>query len=813
MSKIRPYLAAVVTVHAFGLSQALAATLQVPSQFPTIQSAVDAAVSGDEIVVAPGVYPAGFNFNGKRLTVRASAGLATTIIDVTATGGTAVLAQSGEAAGTRLQGFSIRGATSSAVVVTGGSSLEIALCRISDSTVSSAVADLNFALRGGAGIYAAQSSILVSDTVFENLTISRISGQQDVSGDGATCGGTTFPPALPTVAGGAIALVNDADATIINSAFRTCRAVHTYSFLTASVSASGGAIDASASSLQVSNCEFSGCEAAAARANCYANTPSTPSSYIGLGETVSEGGAVNLRDGSVALIQDSSFGGASPCRANTSGVRPRAGSGARFVTARGGAVSVSQGARLQSLRNSFVGNLVRGEMVTFWYGNTTNLGTCTIDLEGGALSVRGTVAAQALLSQGDTFDSSSTIGEAWGAPAPYSWLYVTANGRGGHVAIRPGPAQATVEDGLFRSVSGAPSIHLIGGTACAILASSVTMNGSANAILCDANATLISQCILRDSGAAPVRSINNQSGPSLVGNYICQNTPNSIDGPWQDGGGNTFVATCIDTDCNGNGIEDSFEVGSGSVPDCNANDVPDSCDIASKSSEDCDENEIPDECQYRATNVSSPSLSPVQSGTTLTHSFQGLASAGTDVAISVLANADLSSATESIEVKAGGTLLGTLFQTGGADCTPVTGELLVPKDTFNGLLTKGGTLSLQFVPSFAVTAGTCNPSSLVATVEYQPSVPGDCNGNSLPDICDILAGTEQDVNDDWIPDSCQDLPACPSDLNLDGQVGAQDIALLLGAWGTASSAADVNGDGSVNAQDLGVMLAAWGACP
>ncbi|MFM1805009.1 MAG: hypothetical protein RL136_1888 [Planctomycetota bacterium] len=55
-------------------------------------------------------------------------------------------------------------------------------------------------------------------------------------------------------------------------------------------------------------------------------------------------------------------------------------------------------------------------------------------------------------------------------------------------------------------------------------------------------------------------------------------------------------------------------------------------------------------------------------------------------------------------------------------------------------------------------------------------------------------------------------PACPADLTGDGQVGAQDLAALLDAWGTADSAADLSGDGLVGAADLASMLSAWGVC-
>lgn len=54
---------------------------------------------------------------------------------------------------------------------------------------------------------------------------------------------------------------------------------------------------------------------------------------------------------------------------------------------------------------------------------------------------------------------------------------------------------------------------------------------------------------------------------------------------------------------------------------------------------------------------------------------------------------------------------------------------------------------------------------------------------------------------------------CPGDLNNDGVVSAADLAILLGAWGTATAAADLNGDGTVAAPDLALLLGAWGDCP
>lgn len=51
---------------------------------------------------------------------------------------------------------------------------------------------------------------------------------------------------------------------------------------------------------------------------------------------------------------------------------------------------------------------------------------------------------------------------------------------------------------------------------------------------------------------------------------------------------------------------------------------------------------------------------------------------------------------------------------------------------------------------------------------------------------------------------------CAGDLNSDGVRNASDLAILLGAWGTAG--ADIDGDGTSNASDLAVLLSNWGAC-
>lgn len=52
-------------------------------------------------------------------------------------------------------------------------------------------------------------------------------------------------------------------------------------------------------------------------------------------------------------------------------------------------------------------------------------------------------------------------------------------------------------------------------------------------------------------------------------------------------------------------------------------------------------------------------------------------------------------------------------------------------------------------------------------------------------------------------------PCDPEDLNGDGAVGATDLAIILGEWGSAHRAADINRDGIVGPDDLASLLAQW----
>ncbi len=55
-------------------------TWTVPGNFSTIQAAINAASSGDTILVGPGTYTQSLEFGGKNITLESTAGPASTII-------------------------------------------------------------------------------------------------------------------------------------------------------------------------------------------------------------------------------------------------------------------------------------------------------------------------------------------------------------------------------------------------------------------------------------------------------------------------------------------------------------------------------------------------------------------------------------------------------------------------------------------------------------------------------------------------------------------------------------------------------------
>lgn len=169
-------------VSSFGLQ---AATIRVPQDQPTIQAGINAAVSGDTVLIADGTYTGTGNkeieYFGKAITVISENGSGMCIIDCE-TSGRGFYFRGGEGNGSVLDGLTIRnGAVSGGYVSNRGGGIRVG--GGASPVIRNCVITQNSATGMGAGIYVVSNS-----TVIENCVISNNQGV-GLYHDGQTYGG------------------------------------------------------------------------------------------------------------------------------------------------------------------------------------------------------------------------------------------------------------------------------------------------------------------------------------------------------------------------------------------------------------------------------------------------------------------------------------------------------------------------------------------------------------------------------------------------------------------------------------------------
>ncbi|HLO41315.1 MAG TPA: right-handed parallel beta-helix repeat-containing protein [Phycisphaerales bacterium] len=144
-----------------------AATIRVPADQPTIQSAINAASPGDVILVSPGTYTEQINLLGKPLTLRGIGGVGGVVIDGNGLPGAVVLFASGETSATIMENFTITGAKGSA----GATAAGVRILQASPTLRRLVIQD-NDAGQGGSGggIYVRGGAPVISQTVFASNT-------------------------------------------------------------------------------------------------------------------------------------------------------------------------------------------------------------------------------------------------------------------------------------------------------------------------------------------------------------------------------------------------------------------------------------------------------------------------------------------------------------------------------------------------------------------------------------------------------------------------------------------------------------------
>ncbi len=144
------------------------ATLNVPLEYSTIQSAIDDAKTGDEVLVDDGIY-SDINFGGKAITVRSVNGAASTTIDGNADG-SVVTFENSETPSSALTGFTI---TNGQATNGGG----IFCDKSSSPTITSCIISGNSATSLGGGIYCQDNSHpTITNCIISNNTSSSEGG-------------------------------------------------------------------------------------------------------------------------------------------------------------------------------------------------------------------------------------------------------------------------------------------------------------------------------------------------------------------------------------------------------------------------------------------------------------------------------------------------------------------------------------------------------------------------------------------------------------------------------------------------------------
>jgi len=159
---------------------ALAGTINVPADYPTIQQGIDAAVNGDLVLVAKGTFTENIDLKGKLITLQGAGrvggtGPRTTLINGS-NGGPCATCASGETAATIITGFDMRNGTGTLVnsklrgggmYISNASSPTVIDCGIGFNT-----ADL------GAGIYVDKNCnpAFSDSTIANNVTANKGTG-------------------------------------------------------------------------------------------------------------------------------------------------------------------------------------------------------------------------------------------------------------------------------------------------------------------------------------------------------------------------------------------------------------------------------------------------------------------------------------------------------------------------------------------------------------------------------------------------------------------------------------------------------------
>lgn len=196
------------------------ATLRVPSEFPTIQSAIDAAIDGDLVIVATGTYAEAVDFLGKHIALISAKGPGSTTLTGPAEGSIVTFAN-GEGPGAVLDGFTLSGGTGTLVdgMLVGGA----IYCSDSSPTLLGNRFEGNDSADEGAAVYVTNGAAPIFDAnVFTGNHAAGYGGAIRMTGQAttATIRGCRFVDNTASISGGALSAVEVSHVEIVDCVFR-----------------------------------------------------------------------------------------------------------------------------------------------------------------------------------------------------------------------------------------------------------------------------------------------------------------------------------------------------------------------------------------------------------------------------------------------------------------------------------------------------------------------------------------------------------------------------------------------------------------
>jgi hypothetical protein len=569
-----------------------AVIITVPGDEPTIQAAIDAALDGDEIVVAPGTYFETIDFIGKAVWLHSSDGAEVTTIDAQQNG-SVVTCTSSEGPDTVLEGFPVTGGTGTLVAGTrrGGGLYNVN----SSPTVTGCYFYENGFTSFGGGIFNLNSDPVVTDCTFAANLVARgggmsnhesnptvthctFEGNSSVTSGEAGSGMYNFEsnPIISDCAftgnlardGSGAGMANrDSDPLLLRCLF----AGNAAGFVTAS----GGGMSNANSDPMLIDCVFRD-NVCGLGGGLSAGAPTGQSSdpvlinCLFVGNSAESGGAVFISHGGPSSINCTFFGNQAEIAGGGFFDHPNL--GPSFVTM----------TNCIFWNNSVGGSTDEAAQIA---GTTPTIDYSCVQGWTGALGGIGNIGADPLFVDPDNSDYRLSAGspciDAGDNTAVPEEIISDLDGNPRFLEIPETPDTGNgdipiVDMGAYESL----------GRGCLAITS--------QEVVCHADATMFVNIEGINGCTGGTIQVTFTGSGGAVGEELC------FTALVNDGGFCCSTEICVTVphcpDCNNNGFLDLTDIANGTSQDCNGNGVPDECDIADETSSDCNDNGVPDEC-------------------------------------------------------------------------------------------------------------------------------------------------------------------------------------------------------------------------